>query len=141
MRFRLATAFVLIAFLASWLATTQVAWELGRALRQIHWCLAFAFPVLCAVHHRGRTRAFWVGFVMVLVLCALPDGLLHRYRPNLVVADDIAIAIAERGPQDSYQVIYFILSDSFSLLIALTLGAVSGLISASIYSHAQRSAE
>jgi hypothetical protein len=138
MRFRLATAFLAIAFLASWLATTQVEWRLGRALRQIHWFLTFAIPVFCAVHHRARMRAFWVGFVLVLVLCAVPDGFpLSRYKPNLVVVDQLAISIAERGPQGSYQVIYFILSDSFALLIALTLGGVSGLVSASIYSHAQ----
>src|SRR5688572_20391170 len=98
MRFRLATVFLLIAFLASWLATTQVEWELGRGLRQMHWFLAFATPVFCAVYHRGRTRAFWAGFVLVLVLCALPDGWpLSRYKPNLVVADRLATAIAERA--------------------------------------------
>lgn len=142
MRFRLATAFLLIAYLASWLATMQVEWELGRSLRQFHWCLAFAAPLLCAVYHRGRRRAFWVGFVLVLVMGALPEGWpLGRYKPNLNVADRLATWIAERAPQDYFHAIYFTVADSFALAIALTLAAVSGLISARIYSHAQRSPE
>jgi hypothetical protein len=131
-----------MAFLAAWLATTQVEHELGIGLRRGLWFLVFAAPLFCAIYHRGKVQAFWVGVLLALVMIALPANWpLARYQPQFEYAHLLARYFAERAPATSFHAIYFALYDSFSLLGAVALGAVTGLISSAIYSRARRTSE
>lgn len=66
-RYSLFSVLLAITAIAFWLATSQMG-EVGYTLRGVYVIFLFAIPIYGVAFHKDRTRAFWVGFLIIVVL-------------------------------------------------------------------------
>ncbi len=144
MRFRLATGLTGLTFVAAWLATIQVNLQLASDVRSVLSFFVFAVPLLGAIHYRGKPQAFWLGFLLVFIVTALPQNWpLSEYQPTFrSVKNDNAIVkgFVERASHDRTQRgrVQSFISATVDFVGVLIVASVTGLISMQIYAHARR---
>ena len=133
-RFRLVTAFLVVALIGVWLATGQLDWTAGADIRRAIWCIVFIVPVLAVIHFRRTRRAFWLGFLLPLVAFAFSEH--FRFGPKLGIAGNIASLLVDTDQEQNYAV-YFLVNDTIQLILLLAMCCLTGWISASIYQQAR----
>ena len=67
-RYNLRAAMGIFAILAIWLASFRMEFEAGFDLRRGIYLMGFIASVACALYYRGKSRTFWIGFILVLAL-------------------------------------------------------------------------
>jgi hypothetical protein len=98
-RFGTKTLLIVTAVVALWLSTLS-GYAAGNDVRRSILLLVLVLSGFAAVYGRGKRRAFWSGFFVVMLLCGGTDlqRPLHRYVP------DFAWLSASSVPQAAYQV-------------------------------------
>jgi hypothetical protein len=82
-RFGTKTLLIVTAIVALWLSTLS-GYAAGNDVRRSILLLVLVLSGFAAVYGRGRRRAFWSGFFVVMLLCGGTDlqRPLHRYLPD-----------------------------------------------------------
>jgi hypothetical protein len=97
-RFGTKTLLIVAAVVALWLSTLS-GYAAGHDVRRSMLLLILVLSLFAAVYGRGKRRAFWSGFFVVMLLCGGTDlqRPLHRYLPDFVWLS------ASSTPQATYQ--------------------------------------
>ncbi len=124
-RFRLTTASLVIVFCAAWFATSQLNEYLGDEIRKLLWLFVLAPSIAAVVYYRGQHQAFWLGFLLVLLLRALPDAWV--YTPEF----ESTVSLVQRNITDIPMAQF--LNGTVRLVSTIAVAAVCGLMFAWVY--------
>jgi hypothetical protein len=137
-QFGVRTLLAAVAFIAIWLASAKMynPVPLGMDIREVLRFLLFMAVVAAVFSSQGSDRAFWLGFLAVLVFLSswIGSQLLSDLRPNFQSARETADYFAPQDGNSVSQVaLNFWIKDSIRWICNLVLCAVGGYFGVIVY--------